>query len=522
MKLLAIIVLVVFSSGLIAQEPRLRRKERKAFSEAKILLELKDYFHASERLTPLIKKYPDYAPFNYGMGICLLHTCGKEKEALALLEKGIDESNPDTHYWYARALHIHERFSAAIEAYMFCRNSSAKTINQGEVDHHLAKTRLAQTMLVAPRRVEVLNLGARINSEFQDAVPLITADESRLYFTSRRDIGSSKRKDPTGQYFQDIYYSEQTDSGWSKPKNMGAEFNSETHDATVGISANGNAMITYRTNDNLVGGDLYWTEFTSGKWQQPQKLGTSINSEFQEPCASITSDESVMYFSSNRPGEYGGMDIYRAKKLPNGAWSLPVNLGPSVNTAYDEDSPFISASGETLYFSSKGHPGIGGYDVFQSQLMANGEWSVPTNMECPINTVEDDIYFTINANERVAYYSSDMEGGYGDQDLYKIVFHDKVEDMAVFKGKVVNEVGTPVKAKVTVLKMNPERVNGVYRSSASRGSFIALLFPGEMFQMIVEADGYAPSIRYIDLLEATTKEEALEFMGASKIVLKKE
>lgn len=511
---------LVFTGSVIAQ-PKLKRKDRKMLEEAWILLKLEDYYNAKLRWDHLLSIDPEYHEFNYGVGVCLINTRGKEKESFDHLKKGLSSENMNSYYWYGRSMHLQHQFDKAIEAYLMYKNRPTELIPASEADRQIAKSRMAARLIDRPRKVEVLNLGASVNTVHQEAVPLITSDESVIYFTSRRAGGTTDEKDPTGQYYQDIYYSEKTNTGWTTPKNMGSIINTTTHDATVGLSGNGNVMITYRTNPNLVGGDLYITENNNGGWSNPQKLDDNINSEYQEPSATISSDESVMYFSSNRPGGYGGMDIYQVRKLPNGKWSLPQNLGPVVNSAYDEDAPFISTDSRTLYFSSTGHPGIGGYDVFKSRINEDGSFSTPQNLGYPINSVDHDIYFTINADERVAYYSSDMDGGYGDQDIYRIVFKDKPEDLAVVTGNVFDEEGKPLKAKITVIEMHPERVNGVYRSSSSSGKFISLLYPGESFQLIIEAEGYLPVIKYVDLIPALTKGEAEEMAGKLKFELKK-
>ena len=167
-----------------------------------------------------------------------------------------------------------------------------------------------------------------------------------MFFTSRREGGVGNLKDPRDEYFEDVYVSTKNDGQWSEASNVGAPINSETHDATVGISANGNALLIYRTNENLSGGDLYMSELGSiDNWMTPKKLGPRVNSKYQEASASLASDEAVMYFSSNRPGGYGGKDLYMVKRLPIGEWGLPKNMGPNINSEHDEDAPFISSDG---------------------------------------------------------------------------------------------------------------------------------------------------------------------------------
>src|SRR5690606_258080 len=139
---------------------------------------------------------------------------------------------------------------------------------------------------------------------------------------------------------------------------------------------------------------------------------------FNESYASITPNDKVIYFSSNRDGGFGGKDIYKIERLPNGSWSKAVNLGSTVNTPYDDDAPFIHSDGRTLFFSSQGHQNMGGFDIFKTKLNDNGEWTTPENIGFPINTVNDDIYFVLAADGKTGYYSSSQQGGFGGQDIY--------------------------------------------------------------------------------------------------------
>ena len=144
-----------------------------------------------------------------------------------------------------------------------------------------------------------------------------------------------------------------------------------------------------------------------------------------------------MYFVSDREGGYGGRDIYRLVKLPNGEWSQAYNIGPPINTPFDEDSPFLHPNGKTFYFSSNGEESMGGFDIFHSELNEDGKWTFPVNMGYPLNTVEDDLYFTTNADGKNGYYASSHEGGYGEKDIYKVLLEDKEsEPLAILKGYI--------------------------------------------------------------------------------------
>ncbi|MCS6833740.1 MAG: OmpA family protein, partial [Flammeovirgaceae bacterium] len=213
-----------------------------------------------------------------------------------------------------------------------------------------------------------------------------------------------------------IYYSYKKDGSWMPPINMGERINSKKNDATVGLLPNGLEMLIY------VEGDLYESEYKKGKWTSPSKFSSKINTRHHETSASFSPDGRTLYFVSNKPdGSRGGYDIYMCKKDEKGNWSDPINLGPEINTEYDEEGVFIHPDGKTMYFSSNGHDNMGGFDIFKS-VYENGKWSKPENLGYPINTPEDDVFFVVNARGNRGYFAASREEGYGLQDLYVVTF----------------------------------------------------------------------------------------------------
>ncbi|MFN3875183.1 MAG: hypothetical protein ACK4L7_04645, partial [Flavobacteriales bacterium] len=222
-------------------------------------------------------------------------------------------------------------------------------------------------------------------------------------------------------------------------------------------------------------------------------LTERINSKHHEPSASIAPGGDEIYFTSDRPGGYGGRDLYRIRRLPNGEWSLPLNLGSRINTPYDEDAPFIHSDGITLFFSSKGHGTMGGYDIFKATLTdpdMNG-WSEPENMGYPLNTVNDDIYFCLSEDGFTGYFSSERPGGMGMQDIYQVVFPGSQLNYLVARGVVADASEEPVKARIVLADESGEEVLGVYNTNEGTGRFIMVLEPGRRYRMSVEAPGYA-------------------------------
>lgn len=217
-----------------------------------------------------------------------------------------------------------------------------------------------------------------------------------------------------------------------------------------------------------------------------------INSKHHEPSASIAPGGEEIYFTSDRPGGFGGLDIYRIRRLPNGEWSLPLNLGPNVNTAKDEDAPFVHSDGVTLFFSSKGHNTMGGYDIFKAVLTdpdMNG-WSTPENMGYPLNTVNDDIYFSLSEDGETGFFSSERVGGLGMQDIYRVEFPGTQLDYIVVRGVVTDASDEPMSARIVVSDLAGTEVQGVYNANANTGRYLLVLTPGERYMLNVEAPGF--------------------------------
>lgn len=279
----------------------------------------------------------------------------------------------------------------------------------------------ADSLIRTPVAVDIQNLGPAINSPEHEYVPIITPDESILVFTSRREGSTGGLRTKDNELYEDIYISHNLGNGqWSQAKPISKNINTNYHDATAAISADGKELYLYREDGE---GDIFISVFDGTTWSEPEALPYPINTNYWETGMSVTPDGKTVYFSSDRPGGYGGLDIYMSTKQPDGSWNTPQNLGPLINTEGHEDSPFIHPDLQTLFFSSDGHPGLGGYDVFKSEWV-NGEWQQPENMGYPINSPDNNFHFIMTDDRKHGYYSSIQEDGYGKSDIYRITFLD--------------------------------------------------------------------------------------------------
>lgn len=369
---------------------------------------------------------PSNAVLNAKIGECYLHSSAKH-EALAYLKKSqqLDATaEPRLHYLLARALHLGGQWEAAIKEYELARPVAAEAtsddvaVTTDDLACRVRECYRGQQLQAHPARVRVENAGPAVNSAMSDYGSLVAADESVLLLTSRRAGSTGGQLETDGEgMLEDIYQCDWNGTAWGPAHNMGAPINTANHDATAGLSANGQHLLIYMEENE---GDIYESNLLGSRWSKPKSLGPRLNSKYAESSACYSPDGKYLYFVSDRPeGNRGGRDIYR---LELDARTPAQNLGPVVNSPYDEEGVFMHPDGKTLYFSSKGHGSVGGYDIFKSTLNEKGQWSEPENLGWPINTPDDDVYFVLSASGQHGYYSSDQPGGLGGKDIYCVTF----------------------------------------------------------------------------------------------------
>lgn len=314
-----------------------------------------------------------------------------------------------------------------------------------------------------PEDVEIENLGEQINSTYDDYAPVVDAEEGVLIFTSRRFEGNMNDVLDDDNYpYEDIFISRSVDSVWQKPENIGDHINTLYHDSNVGLSKDGSQLFIYKDSNQ---GDIYESDLDeNNEWTIPRVVGNHINTGYSETSVSLSPDGNVMFFASDRPGGHGGFDIWTTHKDRKGNWEEPVNMGDEINTPLDEDAPFIGFDGVTMYFSSDGGEGMGGFDIYRVTYdSTSSQWSVPSNMGYPINTPDDDIYFVPTKDGSRAYYASVRDDSYGYTDLYVLKIPDllKHEDPDAVPEKPVptTEILSPVILQLTVMDENGRNTN---------------------------------------------------------------
>lgn len=369
---------------------------------------------------------PNNAGLNLKMGLC--HLNGAQRHlALPFFQAAAaaDPAMEGVHFFVGYAEHLNGNWDKAIAAYEQHKRSQASAVGEADprmanIEKLMVECKNGKALSANTTSTVVANLGRSVNSEQADYGVLIGTTPDQLLFTSRRaSTTGGKINKATQEYFEDIYSTTRIPTGYSDPQPLPLPLNSIGNDATVCLSPGGKTLLIYR--DVAGSGDIYRSDRVGEGWSEPKSLGPNINTRHHEGSAWITADDQWIYFMSDRAEEsLGGQDIYRSRwDATTNEWGVAENLGPDVNSAFDEDGVFVAPDGNTIWFSSKGHSSIGGYDVFVSRY-ENGFWTKAKSMGVPINSPDDDLYFVLADDGVTGYFSSVRPGGEGQDDIYRV------------------------------------------------------------------------------------------------------
>jgi hypothetical protein len=365
----------------------------------------------------------------YYVGLCQfnLKQYANAKESLLKAVESGNDLKPETHFLLGQIYQIEENFDKAIEEFNIYKTKGEKDSEDfQDSEVYLSQCQNAKQMMQSPVTVEVTALGPELNSRYDDKNPCVTADGRILIFTTRRPETTSSPTDieGDGKYFEDIYMAtlDSATGSFQNANGVGKTVNSDAHDACTSISPDGRQIFIYKNDaDNKAsrGGNIFVSKVANGKWRTPESLGKPINSSYWEGGVCISPNGKTYFFSSEREGGQGKSDIWMVERKSKEEWGKPVNLGPEINTAYDEAGMFLAPDGKTLFFCSNGPGSMGSYDVFKT-VNENGKWSKPTNVGYPVNSASKEGQMTLSADARYAYISSDRKGGNGESDIYRI------------------------------------------------------------------------------------------------------
>ena len=507
--------------GFKAAEDNLKRGD-KFFEEGEFYM--KDaipFYEAAQMFNP------NNAELNYRLGVCYFFR-HSNKKAIERLTRALELDNyvsPDVNYYLGKSYQRNLEWDNAIKAYKSFKSS----LTNDQVDEINIATKLigecntGKELVAKPVRVWVDNMGSNINSQYHEYGVSINADASIMMFTSRRPGNIGGLIDPvTNDFFEDIYMSEKINDSWQMAQNLGVPVNDESHNACLSLSNDGMELFVFKGNERTLG-DIYTTNQYKGTWSKPKELGKNINTKYHESSASLSPDRRKLYFVSEKPEGLGGRDIYVSVWDPKKKeFGKAANLGPMINTQYDEEGVFIHPDGKTLYFSSEGHNTMGDYDIFVS-TWDGAAWTTPVNLGYPINSPDVDVFFLVSANKRFGYFTSEKEGGNGLRDIYQIEFLGEEKQpvlnsedlliasiaepkssliieptveittskLALVRGIVLDEeTKNPLYAQMELDDNQTGEVLAEFESSQSNGKFLISLPSGKNYGIAVKAEGY--------------------------------
>ena len=398
-------------------------EKRKIFTQAETYFLYEEYELANPLY--LLLETPDNMNMKFKIGTCYLNIPGEKEKAIPYLEQAVKNASYDSktaslnekrapldaYFFLGKAYLVNNFPDKALKTFTTFQKLARETENKGGmknvefVGQSIQAARIALELQIAPVLFTKENLGKDINQGALNNNPAVSFDGKTLVFTERRGINST------------MYYSKKENDTWSKPVELAPLINAGNDCSSCSLNNDGTLLFLYKT-DNY-DGNIYYSEFVKNKWSPVRKLNSNINTKYYESHAAISADGKRLYFTSNREGGFGGLDIYVSEKDATGDWGTAVNLGPSVNTPFNEDTPFITANDSLLYFSSEGHNSIGGYDIFISRKTGN-TWSKPENIGYPVNTTDDDKFFQPHNNGDNAFYA--MPTDYKREEIFYLSF----------------------------------------------------------------------------------------------------
>ncbi len=417
-----VLVLIIISAGIVCRsQDNIRLQE--AFYDAEYFLMRGDYADALPYYQGIYAAMPDNASIAFRLGLCYLNIEGSKNLAIEYLEKASQkltgkyregslrqtEAPYEALFFLGDAYRINYMFEKAKDAYNRYRQTllASDLPNIMFIEQQIAACNNAPAIMATPVKFVAEEVDDIINDANDNFFPVVSPDgKSIAYMTSMK-------------FYDAIMFSRVVRNEWTPPVNITPELQSDG-DHYVSCLANGNTVMILSKDDNI-NSDIWSSRFDGTRWEPARKLKKEINTKYWEAHGFITEDGSTLIFASDRPGGFGGLDLYVSKLGSDGEWGMPVNMGPEVNTPFNEDRPFLTNGGKMLFFASQGHYNMGGYDIFRSEMQYNGLWSTPQNLGYPLNSPDDNIFFCPAENGKAGYMSmTGRDGGAGRSDIYLI------------------------------------------------------------------------------------------------------
>jgi hypothetical protein len=515
--LLFLVFLCLGTMSFAQKDKPLSEDAQKALSkEVSAIYSTGNYKASLDKYLLLQKSNIANTEYNYRVGMCYLNTDINKTAAAEYLEMAANGASPpkDTYYQLGRAYHYNHQFDEAISAYQKFREvSGGKIAMKPDVNRLIEMCENGKFFIKKPVNCDFVNLGKMVNTVESEYNPIISGDETTLIYSSKRKTNTGATVDDAGIPTSDIFISTLNDGVRTKAKNMGTNVNTMGDDRALSLSSDGTRLFI-RMEETKGDGDIYMSELKGKTFQKAEKLSASVNSKDDESGACLTPDGLTLYFASNRKGGKGGKDLYMSKKLPNGEWGTAVNMGNDINSAGDEDNPTLSPDGKTLFYSTDGFESMGGSDIYRCQWSeVQQSWSRPENLGYPINSAMDDLSFSVAASGKFGYLASARKGGSGDMDIYRITLHhvDKPDPAAIYRITLNNPYpDKPMQAKAE-LKTKEGAIAGVYTADPKSGKFTMIIAPGQ-YQCNLTSNGFISQSLDITIPYLTENMEVNKFI----------
>ncbi len=479
--------------------------EKKLYEKAQEKMLNEDFDGALEDLLQLYQIDAKNMNYSYNIAVCYLNLNTNKTKAIPYLENVVkdDKHNPNADFLLARAYQYANRFNDALDwLQRFKNQGKGNAENLKAADLEIQHCYNAKELTKYPVNVYFQNLGKNINTEYAEFYPFIDERENFMIYNTNRPINSKSEKGVNGLYANSIMISKVINGEYAEASVIGEPIcKPNSGEEIVGMSASGKILIIYKK------GKLYFSKMNElGYFQKIEPFPDVINKEGYIIAASINNDGDAIYFASNKKGGYGGTDIYVCRKLNTGKWADPENLGPSINTEFDEDFPNLSPDEQYLFFSSKGHGSMGGYDIFKADW--NGQtnkFENPRNIGYPINTSYDDMNIRVSKNGRYAYIAGIKGNGLGDYDIYRVIFNDIEPEYTLITGKinVHGEVKDYRDITIQVTQLNKGDLIGNYLPNPTTGHYVIILPPGK-YKLTAELAGYKPYETTLEILDKSS------------------
>jgi hypothetical protein len=435
--LLQLLILFIIPSAALAQSSS---EMKNIFVQAESYYLYEEYELANQLY--LLLESPDNLNIKYKIGTCYLNIPGEKAKSIPYLEEAVKSATYDSkttsfkekrapldsYFSLAKAYMINNDLEKGLNTLLTFKKLASDTKSKGGmsnldyIDQQIQACNTAIKLRESPVAFIKNTLGPDFLLGAINDNPAVSYDGNSIVYTERRGIVNV------------IFYSRKERGKWQPPVEITNELNAGEDCSSCSLNSDGTELFLYKT-DNYDGA-IYSSNYKDGHWTPIKKLNKNINTKFYESHASVSADGKKLYFTSNREGGLGNLDIYVSEKDGLGEWGTAVNLGPNINTPFNEDTPFITQDGNYLYFSSEGHSSMGGYDIFKS-LYSGSEWKSPENLGYPINSSDDDKFYQPADNGRNAYFS--MTTDYKKQDImylrlgYKITGTLRLKDTSVMR-----------------------------------------------------------------------------------------